>query len=372
MRRTADFLMVGVMAFVLAGCAGPSKPKPAELAPAASLLAVKKVWSASIGEVGFPLEVKLVGSDIYVASSSGSISSLDSDTGGVRWTSEIGKKISAGVGADGEKTAVVTTDGELVVLQKGKRIWQQKLTSVAVTPPLVAGGRVFVITPDRTLIAFDSETGKRLWQQQRGSDSLVLDRAAVLFPVGDTLVAGIGGRLVGLNPLTGTQRWEIPVFVSRGTNEVDRLVDLMPGVSRLGSDVCLRAYQNAVACVSLANQKVIWSRAANGFTGVSGDDKLVFGTEADGRLVAWRRADGEVAWQLATLKWRDLGTPLLLGETLAVPDSAGLVHLLSKTDGSSLGRLVLDGSPLGASPVLAGKTLVVVTQKGGIFAFRPE
>jgi hypothetical protein len=111
MRRTADFLMVGVMAFVLAGCAGPSKPKPAELAPAASLLAVKKVWSASIGEVGFPLEVKLVGSDIFVASSSGSISSLDSDTGVVRWTSDIGKKISAGVGADGEKTAVVTTDG---------------------------------------------------------------------------------------------------------------------------------------------------------------------------------------------------------------------------------------------------------------------
>lgn len=372
MQRTAGFLMVGLMALALAGCAGPSKPKPAELAPAASLLAVKKVWSASIGVVAFPLEVKQIGSNVYMASSSGVISSFDAETGAVLWTAELGKKISAGVGADGEKTAVVTTDGELVVFQQGKRIWQQKLTSVAVTPPLIAGGRVFVITPDRSLFAFDSETGKRLWQQQRGADSLVLDRAAVLFPAGDTLIAGIGGRLVGVNPLTGAQRWDVPVSVSRGTNEVDRLVDLMPGVSRVGSDVCLRAYQNSVACVSLSNQKVLWSRAANGFTGVSGDDKVVFGTEADGRLIAWRRADGEVVWQLATMKWRELGTPLLLGETLAVPDSAGFVHLLSKSDGSTLGRLALDGSPLGASPVLAGKTLVVVTQKGGVFAFRPE
>nr|WP_315464295.1 outer membrane protein assembly factor BamB [uncultured Rhodoferax sp.] len=372
MRRKTLLFSACAMTLALLGCSGPAKHKPAELSPITTLLSVKKVWSASIGDVGFPLEMKVVGSNIYVASSAGTLSSIEVDTGSVQWAVELGARISAGVGADGEKTAVTTTDGELVVLRKGKRIWQQKLSSVALTPPLLAGGRVFVMTPDRTLIAFDGETGKRLWQQQRGADSLVLDRAGVLFPAGDTLVAGIGGRLVGLNPLTGAQRWDIPISVSRGTNEVDRLVDLMPGISRIGADVCLRAYQNAVACVNLSNQKVTWSKVASGFTGIAGDDRFVFGTEADGRLISWRRKDGEVAWQSAAMKWRQLGTPLLLGETLAVPDAEGLLHLLSKIDGAPLGRLLLDGSPLGASPVLAGKTLVVVTQKGSIFAFRPE
>jgi outer membrane protein assembly factor BamB len=267
---------------------------------------------------------------------------------------------------------VVTAEGDLVALKKGKKIWQQRLGGVSITPPLVAGGRVFAITPDRTLLAFDSETGKKLWQQQRGGNSLVLDRPGVLFPFGDTLVAGLGGRLVGLNPLNGVQRWDVPISVSRGSNEVERLVDIVAGISRDGSDLCVRAYLNAVACLNLGGQKVIWSQAANGFSGIAGDDESVFGTESDGRVIAWRRVDGVRVWQSDAMRWRDLGTPLVLGSTLAVPDGAGVLHLLAKSDGTSVGRLSFDASPLNVTPVLVGKTLVVVTQKGGIFAFRPE
>jgi len=191
-------------------------------------------------------------------------------------------------------------------------------------------------------------------------------------PIGDTLVVGVGGRLLGLNPGNGAQRWEASVAVSRGTNEVERLVDLMAGVSRNGTDVCVRAYLHSVSCLDLANPKVRWSKAANGFTGLTGDERLIMGIESDGRLQAWRRSDGERAWQSDVFKWRDLGTPLLLGDSIAVPDGAGLIHIVSKADGTPLARLQLDGTPLAAAPVLAGKNLVVVTQKGGVFAFRPE
>jgi len=48
------------------------------------------------------------------------------------------------------------------------------------------------------------------------------------------------------------------------------------------------------------------------------------------------------------------------------------VHFLSRQDGSPLTRLPTDGSPIVAAPVLAGNTLVVVTQSGGVFGFRPD
>ena len=57
---------------------------------------------------------------------------------------------------------------------------------------------------------------------------------------------------------------------------------------------------------------------------------------------------------------------------MAVGDNTGLVHLLSREDGSPLNRLSTDGSAIAAAPVVAGDTLVVVTQKGGVFGFRPE
>lgn len=372
MRSAMLAVCSAAVAVCLSACGGPAKPRPTELQTLTSLLDIKKSWGSNIGDVSFPLDVRVMATDVVVASGGGLVQRLDAQTGNIRWALELGDRISAGVGADGDKAAVVTAGGELVAIDNGKVLWRQRLGAVAVTSPLVAGGRVFVVTPDRTIIAFDASNGKRLWQQQRGGDALVLDKAGVLMPVGDTLIVGVGGRLLGLNPLNGAQRWEMPVAVSRGTNEVERLVDIVAGVSRVGAEVCVRSYSYSVACVNTASTKINWSKNANGFTGLAGDEKFVFGTEADGRIVAWRRADGERVWQSDVYKWRELGTPLVLGGSLAVPDAAGFVHVVSKADGASLTRLALDGSPLAAAPVAAGNNLVLVTQKGGVYAFRPE
>ncbi|MDZ7892094.1 MAG: outer membrane protein assembly factor BamB [Rhodoferax sp.] len=357
---------------VLSACSGPTKQKPAELAPLVPSLGVKNVWKGAVGGVSFPLELKSSGSEIYLATTAGSVVSLDGESGAVRSSGNAGARISAAIGAGDGRVALTTITGEVVVMQGGKSLWRQNLGAVAITPPLVAGGRVFVMTPDRTLSAFDGETGKRLWQQQRGADTLVLDRPGVLFPVGDTLVVGLGGRLVGLNPSNGSQKWDVPVALGRGTNEVERLVDVVSGISRRGASVCVRAYASVVACVDTGSGKSVWSKTANGFTGIGGGDTAVFGSESDGTLIAWSRKGGERLWQSDKFKWRELGTPVLLGSTLVVPDNAGLLHLLSAADGAIVGRLQLDGSPLAATPVLSGNTLVAVTQKGGVFAFRPE
>jgi outer membrane protein assembly factor BamB len=190
--------------------------------------------------------------------------------------------------------------------------------------------------------------------------------------VGDTLVAGLSGRLVGLNPLNGTVRWEAPLATPRGINDVERLVDLVGGVSRVEDTVCARAFQASVGCVNATRGTVLWTKPANGAEGVTGDDRLVFGTEADGKVVAWRRDSGERVWVNDRLLHRGLTAPLALGRSVVVGDSTGLVHLLSREDGSLLNRLSTDGSAVAAAPVAAGNTLVVVTHSGGVYGFVPE
>ena len=110
----------------------------------------------------------------------------------------------------------------------------------------------------------------------------------------------------------------------------------------------------------------IWSE------GIHGDADTIFGSESNGTLVAWRRADGSRLWSIDRLKYRKLTAPLLLGRSVVVGDDAGLVHLLSRTDGSPLNRLATDGSAIAAAPVVAADTLVVVTRNGGIYGFRPD
>ena len=351
---------------------GPEKPKPAELAANPGLIGVKLAWTSNLGRVDFPLDIKVVGAKLTLASTEGVVGSLDAVTGAELWRVNVGTQISAGVGSDGRFAAVVTRANELVTLDSGREIWRQKLSAQGFTAPLVAGGRVFVLAADRSLTAFDAQSGRKLWNQQRPGESLVLRQAGVLLAVGDTLVAGLAGRLVGLNPLNGSTRWEAPIATPRGTNDIERLVDLVGRVSRDGDVVCARAFQSALGCVDAARGTVLWTKPADGFVGVHGDDKFVFGVEGDGKIVAWRRADGDRAWVSERLRYRSLTAPLVVGRSVAVGDDTGLVHLLSREDGSALTRISTDGSAIAAAPVLAGGTLVVVTRNGGVFGFKPE
>jgi len=355
------------------GCAsGPQKPKPVDLPPVADLLKVRLAWSIKSAPSDFPLNVQVVGNTATVAGSDGSVMSIDTETGAELWRAALGSPILAGVGSDGRVAAVLTRGNELVAMEGGKETWRQKMTAPSFTSPLVAGGRVFLLGADRSVNAFDAQSGRKLWGVQRPGEPLVLRQAGVLLAVGDTLLAGLSGRLVGINPLNGAVLWESPIAVSRGINDIERLVDLVGRVSRDGGVVCARAFQAAVGCVNAERGSLLWTRPANGFVGVHGDGKYVFGAESDGKMLAWRQADGERVWQSERLQYRNLTAPLVVGRSVAVGDEAGNLHLMSREDGALLTRLATDGSAIIAAPVLAGQTLIVVTRNGGIFGFKPE
>lgn len=366
----------------LAGCSNlPSlpffgssaeKPKPAELQANPNLLGVRQAWTARIGEVGYTLWPAVNGSTVTLAGSDGNVVALDAATGREQWRASAGAPLAAGVGSDGSVTAVITRSNDVVAFSGGKEIWRQRMPALAYTAPFVAGARVFVLSADRSVTAFDGRTGHKLWNQARPGEPLVLSQAGVMLAVGDTLVVGQGGRLAGMNPANGSLRWEAPIASPRGINDVERLADLVGRVSRVGTNICARSFQTAVGCVDASRGTVAWSQKANGYEGVHGDEANVFGTEADGKVVSWKRDSGQRVWTSERLMHRGLTAPLALGRSVVVGDSMGFVHLLSREDGSLLNRLATDGSPIAAAPLVAGNTLVVVTRNGGVYGFVPE
>ncbi|MFP5474358.1 MAG: outer membrane protein assembly factor BamB [Gammaproteobacteria bacterium] len=363
----------GLLVAALAACSGAPKLKPEELPANPATLGVSQAWSVKMPSVSFPLRAAVSGDRVTVAASDGTVVAIDARQGRELWRTQVGAPLSAGVGSDGQLAAVVTRNNELVAIEAGKVIWKERLPAETFTPPLVAGRRVFVQTADRTTAAFDGQSGRRLWQQSRaGADSLVLRKPGVMLPFGDTLVTGIGARLVGMNPANGNSRWEVPVASPRGTNDVERLVDLTGTVSRVGDSICARAYYAAVGCVDAQRGALTWTQPAVGSEGVSGDDTLVYGVESNGTVQAWRRADGQRAWSMERLRLRNLTAPLAVGRTLVIGEDTGTVHFLSRQDGAVLNRLVPDGSAVAAAPTVAADTVVIVTRNGGVFGYRPD
>ncbi len=371
-RAVRAFVMAAAVGALAACSSSPKAPQPAPLAPVANLMGTSLIWSAQVGAGHAGLQPLVAGGRVWAASASGSVVALDASSGVVAWRAELNTPLAAGVGSDGETAAVVTRENQLVALRDGREVWRVRLNARSFTAPLVAGKRVFVLTADRSISAYDSANGARLWATTRPADPLVLNQPGALLAVGDSLVAGVSGRLAGFNPDNGAVRWEVPVASPRGTNEIERLVDIVGPLARLGASVCARAYGAVVGCVDASRGTPVWTKPAQGTTGVHGDDRLLFGSESDGRFVAWRRDSGEPAWTIERLKYRELSAPLALGRVVAVGDNTGLVHLVSREDGSEMTRLSTDGSPVLVQPVLAGDALVVQTRNGGLYAWRPQ
>ena len=358
---------------VLAACSStPDKPTPTALTPLTSQRTVTPLWSAQVGPVGNVLAMNTASGRLAVVSQNGLVSVMNAETGSLTWQFPLNTPISAGIGGDGLRYAVVTQANELVTLSDGKVLWRAKLPANAFTTPLVAGGRVFALTTDRTVLAFDGATGQRLWSQQRSGEALVVRQAGILTTFQENLLVGLSGRLVAMSPSNGVSRWESTVGSSRGTNEVERLVDLVAGVSRVNNVVCARAYQTAVSCVDATRGSVVWTRAAQGHVGVTGNETWVFGSETDGKFFAWNRTSGQVAWQTDSLRFRGLTAPSFADGQLLVGDELGWLHWLDPKNGQTLARVQLDSSGIAATPLRVGKNWVSVSKNGLLQAYRAD
>lgn len=363
--------LVVAAALLLAACAA-DRPKPTPLQPLEPRIAGRLVWSAQIGALRYPLLPAVRDGVFYVAGGDGEISALQADDGRLLWRASAGAPLAAGVGSDGRFTAVVTRGNEVVVFDGGREVWRKRVPSSVVTPPLVAGERVFVKGVDRAVHAFDALDGRRLWTLQRPGEALTLAQPGVLAAFRDTLLVGQGPRLAGVDPLRGTLRWEVAMAQPRGTNEVERLADLVGPPVRVGDRVCARAFQSAVACADAARGAVLWSRNAGGVQAVGGDAELLIGADASDRITAWRAATGDVVWNNEQLLYRGLSGAVVVGPVVVFGDSEGWVHFLSAATGEQQLRLQTSGGPVVGTPALSGQTLLVTTRDGGLFAFRPN
>jgi len=371
--RRAGGVAVLAAAGLLSACSlfAPERPKPKPLDAITAPISGRVVWTQRIEGVQFPLAVAVNGGVFTVAGTDGTVLAVDADSGRELWRASVGAKLGAGVGSDGKVAAVVTRNGEVVAVQGGRVLWRQAVATRVTTAPLVAGERVFVLGVDRRVSAFDAQTGSPLWSVQRPGDPLTLAQAGVISAFKNTLLVGQGPRLAGLDPANGAVRWEVAMAAPRGTNEVERLADLVGPATRAGDVVCARAFQAAVACANAERGSLLWSKNVGGINGVSADDQFVFAADASDRISAWRAATGEAAWTSEALQNRRLSAPLVAGGTVAFGDAEGTVHFFTRDKGTPVLRLATDGSAVVAAPVVSGTTMLVVTRNGGLFAMRP-
>lgn len=152
----------------------------------------------------------------------GQLAAVEVDDGDIRWVHPLDNVAAYSSPAVLHEELVIAANllGEVIALDRdsGRVVWsvltdtgsepedpngRAGVGALGVFGP--SGGRVFVGTADRRLIAFDADTGQDLWSRPTDLDFT----EPVVAPAGDTVV--IGGddetEVVAIDAATGVERW---------------------------------------------------------------------------------------------------------------------------------------------------------------------
>ncbi|MCM8613705.1 outer membrane protein assembly factor BamB [Accumulibacter sp.] len=362
----------------LAGCStldalnpfSSSGPKMAELQPIQASAEARVLWSDAVGKSeDYTLVPAVVGSTVYAAARDGTIVRLED--GQTAWRIKAGVALAGGVGADARMLVVGTAKGEVLAFSTfdGSPLWRAKASSEVVAPPALSSNLVIVRTVDHRLAAYDASDGKRRWLYQRPSTPLSLRVTAAPLIIEKYVFVGFpGGKLMAVSLDNGAPLWEGTVALPKGATELDRVADVTSVPVIDGRMICAAAFQGRIACFDLGNGNLIWSRDISSAAGVAVDSRYLYVSDDKGAVHALDKASGASLWKQDKLFLRRLTAPQPLRNMVAVGDVKGVVHFLSRDDGSFVARLNTDGSPIRAPLQRLGSSLLAQTSKGSVLA----
>lgn len=340
---------------------------PAPLTDYAANLGISVRWSASIGSGGgYEFAPHVVGGTVYAATPSGAVSSLGLSSGAAHWRADLGK-LSAGVGSDGQTTAVVNTNGVVIALDaRGVEKWRAQASSSVSIPPVVGDGVVVVRSTDYRIQAFDAASGEPRWNIQRPGPALALRTSIQMIIVDNVVISGLpNGRLLVIDARTGTVRWEGSISTSQGASDLERINDVVGAPLAVGPILCGASYQGRIVCFDISQGgRALWEQKFSSATGITSDGQQIYAADQRDVVHAFALSDGHSVWTQDALRNRRLSTPAVVQDAVAVGDYQGYIHFMSRRDGHLLGRIQAGGGPI-TSPLIATPQGVLVQTSGG-------
>lgn len=240
-------------------------------------------------------------------------------------------------------------------------------------PPVIAGGKMFVVDGEGAVHAFDAKSGARLWTTKldtEGRDKAVLFGGGVSVDDGRVYATNGRGDAAALDPATGKILWKVrPAGPLRGA----------PGFG-LGN-VYVQTQDNQIIALKADTGATVWTDSAtletSGVFGVA-TPSIAQGTVvagfSSGELSAMRYENGRIVWQdqlsrtsistsVSSISDIDASPVIDQGKVYAIGQGGRMVAMDLVT-GQRLWELTIGGI---STPWLAGEWLFVVTDEAKLF-----
>ncbi|WP_201537847.1 outer membrane protein assembly factor BamB [Psychrobacter immobilis] len=351
--------VLAVMSTAVIGCNRGIKPvvnEPVKLVQIAAPVSVlQPVFSTDVGNKKaskkdpLDLQVGYANGQIVTASRGGDLTGFNS-AGERLWSINVDDQITGGVALDAlSQTAIVSTrNGQIMAFDSstGAKRWQQQLSGSVLTPALITNNRVILSASDGFLHGLSLQTGQSVWQfaTQVPAISVRGSAAPTLLDSKTALLATADGRLHAVTADSGLPQWSRRIGVGTGSSEVERMsdVDGMPIVDN--NQLFAISYSGQLIGIDLASRQVMFVKELASLKSLAVNNQQVIATSLDGKVVAYDRTSGEVLWESEELAYRHLTNPVMIGNYIAVGDLDGVVHLFDPASGKIVSRIQTKGA----------------------------
>ncbi|MEY8801051.1 PQQ-binding-like beta-propeller repeat protein [Leisingera sp. XS_AS12] len=361
--------------------------------PALSV-APQRVWSVGIG-AGDSRRQRITatpvvgGGRIYTLDSGAQVSAV-SPQGHLLWQAKLvpaadddGQATGGGLAYDDGVLYVSSGFGVLTALDAatGAQIWRQELEATGSGQPRVSGGLVYLVAGDDTGWAVNTKDGRIAWQVEAApSPSNILGAPAPVVSRDLAIFAFGSGDLIATFRRGGLRRWTASVAGQRTGRTLSRITDVTGAPVISGKRLYVGNNSGRTVAIDLDTGDRLWTarEGASGTAWPAGDS--LFQVSDLNQLLRLDARTGEVIWAVdlpgyVKDKPGKRGRiyvhhgPVVAGGQIVVASNDGVLRFFNPQDGSLTRTIEVPGGATTA-PVVADRTLYVVSSKGELLAYR--
>jgi outer membrane protein assembly factor BamB len=340
---------------------------------------------------------------VYVMDGLSKVSAISTENGGVAWSTELPARnkrdrhgFGGGVAYDGGKLYVSSGNRYVAQLDAatGGMGWKRDTASPIHSAPTVATGRVFAVSTDNELLAFNAATGAEDWSYQALAEPARLLRASSPAVSGDTVVAAFAsGEVIALRTANGNDLWNQALSRASRTNALSEIRDVAGRPVIYKGDVYAASHSGVFAAIDLRTGQPRWTLPVASTTSPWAAGDVVYVVSQGGEVICASRESGQVYWirdlnaGVKEMRREGFGigrfrigqgggplrplwtTPILASDRLLVASSTGQMVALNPKTGETVATVNI-GAPVLLSPIAVNGTVYLVTDEAELVAIR--
>jgi len=307
--------------------------------------------------------------NVFFASNSGSVASLDASSGEQNWITEL-NFLSSGVAAGFGIIVVSDIDGNVIALNQrdGSILWNVNVKGEVLSKAVIDPKGVIIKTGSGELISLDKDSGEIIWSYRSKLPTLTIrgSSSPVIYDE-NIYVTFDSGRLGVFEIDSGFPIWDGAISYVSGTSELENLIDADSDPLVEAGLVYTTNYQGKLNIFDVAQQRSIWTFDLSSFYTPIVTRGMLIVVESNSGIRSFSSKNLEESWSNEEYLNRSLSNPVSYKGNIVVGDFEGYLHIINPINGITISRTKLSRKPI-KSIYARSNNLFVIDEKFNVFS----